>query len=98
MLANVECRSHVMDGILKSRKYVDTFLKIKLTLFIRDFFPCNATFFFFFYQQDSVFCHTAHICKHWFAENDIKMLENVKKQPIPESHRSFGVSFEKTDR
>jgi hypothetical protein len=66
-------RLQIMDGNVNARKYIDTVLEKKLMASAKDIFKVDNPDFIF--QQDGAPCHTAKICKDWFEERDIKVLD-----------------------
>jgi hypothetical protein len=66
-------RLQVMQGNVNARQYIDTVLERKLFQSARDIFGQENPDFIF--QQDGAPCHTAKICKNWFVEKGVNVLE-----------------------
>lgn len=65
-------RIKVLEGSVNARKYITDVLESRLLQSASDIFgPDNHDFIF---QQDSAPCHTAKICKDWFAEHGIEVM------------------------
>jgi transposase len=72
MGANGVGRVQVMKGIVNARVYIDEILSRKVRQSAIDVFGQGQDFIF---QQDGAPCHTAKVCKDWFKENGVKLLE-----------------------
>jgi hypothetical protein len=66
-------RLQIMEGNVNARKYVDTVLERNLLQSAEDIFKVQHPEFVF--QQDGAPCHTAKLCKDWFQEHDISVMD-----------------------
>lgn len=79
MAANGVGRIFVLQGSVNARKYIDEVLIPRLLPSSRDLFlPHNALPNDkpkFIFQQDNAPCHTAKVCRDWFAQNGVQVLD-----------------------
>lgn len=62
----------VINGNINAQKYINVILEPKLMPSAHDLFQDNEAFIF---QQESAPCHVAAVCKKWFQDNHIPLLE-----------------------
>ena len=65
-------RLQIMEGTVNARKYVETVLERKLQQSAEGIFKVQHPEFVF---QDDAPCRTAKLCKDWFQEHDISVMD-----------------------
>ena len=64
-------RMQVVNGNINARVYIDEVLSTKVLQSASDLFGAEE----FIFQQDGAPCHTARVCKTWFQDNNVRLLD-----------------------